>query len=151
MLIIRTDSNGRKNAIATGRPIGRYKSFSSKNGTPLTEFTLCVYANTREKQYQTLKVISLDCTADRIIKYAKLNKEILVAFGNCVIDKEETDSNGEKQYVLYANALISPRMILETYEHHLNSLQLDKLLTENAEENIRYDYMEVPNIEDHRI
>ena len=110
-----------------------------------------MFARTKEQKYQTIKVTAFGDMAATIVKYSKLNKETLVVFGNCVVDKERTNLKGDTQYALFANTLLSPRMILETYEHHMNSLQLDKLLTASAEENLRYDYAEEPNIEDHRI
>lgn len=151
MLIIRSDSDGTRNAIATGRLVGTYKTYKNKNGILLTEFTMCVNSQVKENKYQTVKVTAFGEASAKIVSYSKQNKETLIAFGNCSIDKEMTSVKGETQYALFANALISPLMIFETYEHHLSSLQLDKILSANCEENLRYDYTEEPNPDDHRI
>jgi hypothetical protein len=151
MFIIQTDSEGARHAVATGKILGRYVSRMNAKGFMETEFTLCIKTNMQEHRYKTLKVVAYGETASRIVNYCKQNKETLIALGNCAIDKAMTDLRGEKYYCMFASALIAPQMVFETFMWHKNTMQIDKILSENYEKNIRYDYTEEPKEEDHRI
>jgi hypothetical protein len=151
MFLIQQDSDGTSHAVATGRIVSRFKTYQNDKNLTVTELTLCVKANVAEKKYQQIKVCAYGETASRVIRYAKLHKDILVVFGNCAVDKTMTELRGEKSYSMYASAVISPQMILDMFEYHKNSMQIDKILSEKYEQNIRYDYEDEINIDDHKI
>ncbi len=151
MLVIQRDSDGTRHAIATGRVVGRFKTYKNKNGFTETEFTMCVKSDHKAKNYQTLKVCAYGDYPNGVVHYAKLKKEVIIAYGNCSIDTTMTELRGENHYSMYANALICPSMIFDIYSWHQNSMQIDKILSKEYEQNIRYDYEDEPNIEDHMI
>lgn len=151
MFIIQTDSEGARHAVATGKILGRYTSHMNAKGLMETEFTLCVKTNMQEHRYKTVKVVAYGETASRIVNWCKINKETLIVLGNCAIDKAMTDLHGEQYYCMFVSALIAPQMVYEIFTWHKNSMQIDKILSENYEQNIRYDYAEEPKEEDHRI
>jgi len=151
MLLIHSDKDGTKNGIATGKVAGKYKTYQNKNGFTETEFTMCIKIDKTSNTYTTLKICAYGDYLSSIVRYAKINKETLVAYGNCTIDKAMTELRGETHYSMYTTALICPKMIYEIYSWHQNSMQMDKMLSKEYEQNIRYDYDDTPNIEDHMI
>ena len=150
MFLIHFDQDGSTHAVATGRVVGKYKTYQNDRGFLTTEFTICV-KQTRERKYVTLKVAAYGESSAETVKYCKENREVIVALGNCAVDKEMTELRGIKHYAMYASAVLSPSMIVETWRWHKGTVRYGELIEQEFEKNIRYDYETNPSEDDHRI
>lgn len=150
MLLTQTDKRI-TNGIASGLVHSRYKSAKNAKGLLVTRCSLSCNYDSYDSTYQEITLVAYGEEAFRVIKYAYENKAIIIAFGRLMPNKIRTDRTGETQYSLFTNTLISPQMILEIFTWHKNSMQIDKILSENYEGKIRYDYSEEQKEEDHRI